>query len=129
MLTALLDEAVVDTAYKCYDCKHLFAALHNSPHSLASTTVSSVRSQRNPRILPSKTPPLSRLLSHRLKSIWNSFVHWNASSPHKVFKRISPECASEGGQFSVCLSQPCSIPCNIPCPLRDHLSRDQSVLS
>ena len=24
-MTALLDEAVVDTAYKCYDCKHLFA--------------------------------------------------------------------------------------------------------
>ncbi len=52
MLTALLDEAVVDTAYKCYDCKHLFAALRNSPHSLPSTTVSSVRSEE------SKEPPL-----------------------------------------------------------------------
>ena len=51
-LTALLDEAVVDTAYKCYDCKHMFAALHNSPHSLASATVSSVRSEE------SKEPPL-----------------------------------------------------------------------
>ena len=38
MLNALLDEAVVAAAYKCYDCKHLFAALRNSPHSLASTT-------------------------------------------------------------------------------------------
>ena len=52
MLTALLDEAVNDAAYKCYDCKHLFAALHNSPHSLASATVSSVRSEE------SKEPPL-----------------------------------------------------------------------
>ena len=48
MLTALLDEAVVDTtAHKCYDCKHLFAALHNSPHSLASATVASVRSEES----------------------------------------------------------------------------------
>ena len=46
-LTALLDEAVVDAAYKCYDCKHLFAALHNSPHSLASATVASVRSEES----------------------------------------------------------------------------------
>ena len=52
MLNALLDEAVVAAAYKCYDCKHLFAALHNSPHSLASATVSSVRSEE------SKEPPL-----------------------------------------------------------------------
>ena len=31
MLNALLDEAVVAAAYKHHDCKHLFAALHNSP--------------------------------------------------------------------------------------------------
>ena len=46
MLNALLDEAVVDSAYKCYDCKHLFAALHNSPHSLASTTEFHLRAFR-----------------------------------------------------------------------------------
>jgi len=52
VLNALLDEAVVAAAYKHHDCKHLFAALHNSPHSLASATVSSVRSDE------SKEPPL-----------------------------------------------------------------------
>ena len=31
VLNALLDEAVVAAAYKHHDCKHLFAALHNSP--------------------------------------------------------------------------------------------------
>ena len=31
MLSALLNEAVVAAAYKHHDCKHLFAALHNSP--------------------------------------------------------------------------------------------------
>ena len=132
MLNALLDEAVVDTAYKCYDCKDLFAALHNSPHSLASTTVSSVRSQRNPRSLHSRSLLLSQLLPHRLKleSIWNSFVHWNASSPRKVFKRISPGRAGEGGSpRSPSARAPCTLPCNMPCPLRDHLPRDQSVLS
>ena len=45
---------MVDTACKCYDCKHLFAALRNSPHSLASTTEFLLRTLSE----ESKEPPL-----------------------------------------------------------------------
>ncbi len=36
MLTALLDKAVVDTAYTCYDCSGLRAELESARQSLAS---------------------------------------------------------------------------------------------
>ena len=47
---------MVDTACKCYDCKHLFAALRNSPHSLASTTEFLLRTLTE----ESKEPPLEK---------------------------------------------------------------------
>ena len=36
MLTTMLDKAVVDTAYECYDCTGLRAELHSAQQSLAS---------------------------------------------------------------------------------------------
>ena len=49
MLNALLDEAVVAAAYKHHDCKHLFAALHNSAEraSEGGSTLSASASHAN----------------------------------------------------------------------------------
>ena len=44
-----------------------------------------------PAILRSRTPPLSRLLSHRLTSMRSTFVRLNANSPNRSLKRINPD--------------------------------------